>query len=82
MVNDASVTFTLTCTKANDEEGAFFTIPAKFIGGNCKVVAEAGGRTTTGTCFVYIVDNGEVEKSQATLHTVELLTTTETRCLA
>lgn len=62
MVNDASVTFTLTCTKANDEEGAFFTIPTKFIGGDCKVVAEAGGRTTQGTCFVQIVDNGEVEK--------------------
>lgn len=62
MVNDASVAFTLTCTKADDEEGAFFTIPTKFIGGNCKVVAEAGGRTTTGTCFVNIVDNFEVEK--------------------
>ena len=56
------MTFTLTCTKADDENGAFFTIPTKFIGGDCKVVAEAGGRTTQGTCFVQIVDNGEVEK--------------------
>ena len=62
LVNDPSVTFTLTCTKADDENGAFFTIPTKFIGGDCKVVAEAGGRTTQGTCFVQIVDNGEVEK--------------------
>lgn len=62
LVNDPSVTFTLTCTKADDENGAFFTIPTKFIGGDCKVVAEAGGRTTQGTCFVLIVDNGEVEK--------------------
>lgn len=62
MVHDSNVTFTLTCTKADDETGAFFTIPTKFIGGNCKVVAEAGGRTTQGTCFVKIVDEGEVEK--------------------
>lgn len=62
LVHDATVTFTLTCTKADDESGAFFTIPTKFIGGNCKVVAEAGGRTTQGTCFVHMVDNGEVEK--------------------
>ena len=62
MVNDPSVTFTLSCTKADDTDGAFFTIPTKFIGGMCKVVAEAGGRTTTGTCFVEIVDTAEVEK--------------------
>jgi hypothetical protein len=62
MVHDSNVTFTLTCTKADDENGAFFTIPTRFIGGNCKVVAEAGGRTTQGTCFVKIVDEGEVEK--------------------
>lgn len=62
MVHDSNVTFTLTCTKADDETGAFFTIPTKFIGGNCKVVAEAGGRTTQGTCFVKIVDEGDVEK--------------------
>lgn len=62
MVNDASVTFTLECTSADDVAGAVFTIPTKFIGGMCKVVAEAGGRTTTGTCFVEIVDNAEVEK--------------------
>ena len=62
LVHDATVTFTLTCTKADDESGAFFTIPTKFIGGNCKVVAEAGGRTTNGTCFVNMVDNGEVVK--------------------
>lgn len=62
MVHDASVTFTLECTKADDATGAFFTIPTKFIGGMCKVVAEAGGRTTTGTCFVEIVDTAEVEK--------------------
>ena len=62
LVNDPSVSFTLNCTKAADETGAFFTVPVKFIGGMCKVVAEAGGRTTTGTCFVQIVDNGEVEK--------------------
>ena len=60
MVNDPSVTFTLSCTKADDTDGAFFTIPTKFIGGMCKVVAEAGGRTTTGTCFVEIVDTAEV----------------------
>ena len=62
MVNDASVTFTLECTSADDVAGAVFTIPTKFIGGMCKVVAEAGGRTTTGTCFVEIVDTAEVEK--------------------
>lgn len=62
MVNDASVTFTLECTSADDVAGAVFTIPTKFIGGMCKVVAEAGGRTTTGTCFVEIVDNAEVER--------------------
>lgn len=62
MVNDPSVTFMLSCTKADDTDGAFFTIPTKFIGGMCKVVAEANGRTTTGTCFVQVVDNGEVEK--------------------
>lgn len=62
MVNDASVTFTLECTGADDVAGAVFTIPTKFIGGMCKVVAEAGGRTTTGTCFVEIVDTAEVEK--------------------
>lgn len=62
LVHDSNITFTLTCTKADDEEGAFFTIPTKFIGGNCKVVATAGGRTTQGTCFVNMVDNGEVEK--------------------
>ena len=62
LVHDATVTFTLTCTKADDESGAFFTIPTKFIGGNCKVVEEAGGRTTNGTCFVNMVDNGEVVK--------------------
>ena len=62
MVHDSNVTFTLTCTKADDENGAFFTIPTRFIGGNCKVVAEAGGRITQGTCFVKIVDEGEVEK--------------------
>lgn len=62
MVNDASVTFTLECTSADDVAGAVFTIPTKFIGGMCQVVAEAGGRTTTGTCFVEIVDTAEVEK--------------------
>ena len=62
MVNDASATFTLECTSADDVAGAVFTIPTKFIGGMCKVVAEAGGRTTTGTCFVEIVDTAEVEK--------------------
>ena len=62
MVNDASVTFTLECTSADDVAGAVFTIPTKFIGGMCKVVAEAGGRTTTGTCFVEIVATAEVEK--------------------
>lgn len=62
MVNDASVTFTLECTSADDVAGAVFTIPTKFIGGMCKVVAEAGGRTTNGTCFVEIVDNAEVER--------------------
>ena len=62
MVNDASVTFTLECTSADDVAGAVFTIPTKFIGGMCKVVAEAGGRTTPGNCFVEIVDTAEVEK--------------------
>ena len=62
MVNDASVTFTLECTKTDDATGAFFTIPNKFIGGMCKVEAVANNRTTTGTCFVEIVDEGEVEK--------------------
>lgn len=46
MVNDASVTFTLECTSADDVAGAVFTIPTKFIGGMCKVVAEAGGRSS------------------------------------
>lgn len=54
--------FELVCREADDEKGAFFSVPSKFIGGMCDVVASAGGRTTSGTLFVNIVDTEEVAK--------------------
>lgn len=60
--DDSSVTFTLTCTAADDEKGADFTIPANFAGAVCKVSVDAGGRHLDKEVFVNIVDNGDVAK--------------------
>lgn len=57
-----NVSYELTCTAADDQTGAKFTIPEDFIGGMCTVTVVANNRTTTGTCFVLIVDTEEVEK--------------------
>ena len=55
-------TYELTCTSADDQTGAKFSVPAGYLGGMCNVVAVANNRTTEGTCFVLIVDTEEVEK--------------------
>lgn len=57
-----SVSYTMKCTAADDEKGADFTVPSKFVGAVCRVNVDAGNRYLEKEVFVNIVDYTDIDK--------------------
>lgn len=56
---DASVRFELKCEEVTDEDGAYFTTPARYAGGMCEVSCT---RFTGGMTYVDMVDAAQIDK--------------------
>lgn len=56
---DKSVRYTLTCTKSDDTEGAWFSVPEHFIGAMCNVNAFGKSVDT----FVEVADTTEIDRT-------------------